>query len=68
MTDRKANFDRRRLIINVVGYLIVLVLYVRGPPMSGFMGQAVWAYIWVYPIYYVGMMIYRRGRDRSDGS
>ena len=68
MTDRKAKFDRRRLIINVVGYMIVLALYVSGPQMSGFMGQAVWAYIWVYPIYYVGMMIYRRGRDRSDGS
>jgi len=68
MTDRNAKFDRRRLAINVVGYLIVLTLYLTAPQMSGFMGQAVWAYIWIYPIYYVGMMIYRRGRDRRDGS
>ena len=68
MTNRNAKFDRRRLAINVVGYLIVMALYVSGPPMSGFMGQAVWAYIWIYPVYYVGMMIYRRGRDRRDRS
>ena len=62
MNNRPARFDRRRLAFNLVGYLIVLTLYLAGPQMTGFMGQAVWAYIWFYPIYYIGMLIYRHGR------
>jgi hypothetical protein len=54
-----ASIDRRRFWSNVAGYLVVLVLFARGPEMTGFMGHAVWAYVWFYPIYYIGMLIYR---------
>ena len=60
-----ASIDRRRFWSNVAGYLIVLVLFARGPEMTGFMGQAVWAYIWFYPIYYVGMLIYRWQKEQG---
>ena len=65
MDDFIASIDQRRFWSNVVGYLIVLALWARGPEMSGFMGQAVWAYVWFYPIYYVGMLIYRWQREKA---
>ncbi len=65
MDDFIASVDKRRFWSNVVGYVIVALLYFRGPEMAGFMGQAVWAYIWFYPIYYVGMLIYRYGRAKA---
>ena len=58
--------EPRRFWSNLIGYLIVLALFVFGPEMTGFMGQAVWAYIWFYPIYYVGMLIYRMQRGQGD--
>ena len=58
-----ASIDKRRFWSNVAGYIIVALLYFKGPEMTGFMGQAVWAYIWFYPIYYVGMLVYRYGRE-----
>ena len=67
MSNRPAKFDRKRLILNLVGYLIVLTLYLAGPQMSGFMEQAVWAYIWFYPIIYGGTLIYRYGRQMGNG-
>ena len=65
MRDFIASIDRRRFWSNVVGYLIVLAIFMRGPELTGFFGQAVWAYVWFYPIYYVGTLIYRYGRDRD---
>jgi hypothetical protein len=65
MDDFIASIDRRRFWSNVAGYLIVLVMFTRGPEMTGFMGQAVWAYIWFYPIYYVGMLIYRWQKEQG---
>ncbi len=65
MIEFWASIDKRRFWSNVAGYIIVALLYFRGPEMVGFMGQAVWAYIWVYPIYYVGMLIYRYGRQKG---
>ncbi|MFV2003412.1 MAG: hypothetical protein ACC619_10580 [Paracoccaceae bacterium] len=65
MKDFVASIDRRRFWGNVAGYLIVLVLFSRGPPMTGFFGQAVWAYVWFYPIYYIGTLIYRYQRQRG---
>jgi len=62
-----AKIDRKRFLINVVGYLIVLVLYLTGTQMSGFMGQAVWAYIWFYPIIFVGTLIFRYRRQQGNG-
>jgi len=67
MSNRPASFNRKRVIFNVIGYLIVLTLYLSGPQMSGFMGQAVWAYIWFYPIIYAGTLIYRYGRQKGNG-
>ena len=66
MDDFIASIDRRRFWSNVAGYLIVLVLFSRGPEMTGFMGQAVWAYVWFYPIYYIGMLIYRWQKETGD--
>ena len=66
MNEFLASIDKKRLTYNVIGYMIVLVLCLQGPVMTGFMGQAVWAYVWFYPIYYVGMLIYRFGR-RAGG-
>ena len=66
MNDFWASVDKRRFWSNVVGYIIVAALYFKGPEMTGFMGQAVWAYVWFYPIYYIGMLIYRYGRERDS--
>ncbi len=65
MKDFIASVDKRRFWSNVVGYVIVALLFFRGPEMVGFMGQAVSAYIWFYPIYYVGMLIYSYGRTKG---
>lgn len=61
------SIDQKRFWSNVVGYLIVVVLFSKGPEMTGFMGQAVWGYVWFYPIYYIGMLIYRYNRGQGGG-
>jgi len=65
LKDFIASVDQRRFWMNVVGYLIVAFLFFRGPEMIGFMGQAVWAYIWFYPAYFIGMLIYRYRRPKG---
>lgn len=63
-----ASIDRRKLGINIIGYLIVLVLSQAGPPMQGIMGNAIRAYLWVFPLYLAGTLFlgYRRGGGKSE--
>ncbi|MGR3662366.1 MAG: hypothetical protein ACU0CA_14480 [Paracoccaceae bacterium] len=65
MNDFLASIDRKRLKMNVIGYLAVLILSQFGPPMDGLMGQALWLYLWLFPIYYVFYLLigYWRKRD-----
>jgi len=58
--------EPRRFWSNVIGYGIVLALFVFGPEMTGFLGRAVWAYVWIYPIYYIGTLIYRSQSNRGS--
>ena len=63
-----ASIDRKRLVINVVGYLVIFVLYVTGPPMEGFLGGAIRAYLMIFPAYYLGFLIFKyRTGDKGDG-
>ena len=57
--------DQKRLWMNVIGYLAVLGLSQVGPPMEGLMGQAIWLYLWLFPVYYVIHLLvgYWRKRD-----
>lgn len=68
MIDFLASLDRKRLLINLVGYLIILVLYLTGPDMSGLMGGAVRAYLWLFPAYFlvINYLTYRRKRKSPD--
>lgn len=53
MNDFLNSLGRRSLAINAVGYLVILVLFIVGPPMGGFVGQATKAYLLFYPAYYL---------------
>ena len=68
MNDFLNSIDRKKFWINVIGYLVVLFLSVYGPPMQGFMGSAIGAYLWLFPIYFVGSLYlaYRRGGGTSE--
>lgn len=59
------SIDRKRLKMNVIGYLAVLILSQIGPPMEGLMGQAILIYLWLFPIYYISylVIVYWRKRD-----
>lgn len=67
MNEFLSSIDRKRLIINVVGYLIILVLF-RVSPMDGFMGQAITFYLWGFPVYFLIHLyvMYRRNRDIGE--
>ncbi len=62
-----ASIDRRRFWSNLAGYLIVVLMFAIGPEIQGLLGQLVWSYVWFYPIYYIGMLIYKyqtqKGKD-----
>ena len=51
--------------MNVIGELAVLGLSQIGPPMDGLMGQAIWLYLWLFPVYYIFNLLigYWRKRD-----
>lgn len=59
------SIDQKRLKMNLIGYLAVLVLSQIGPPMEGLMGQAIWIYLWLFPVYYFFYVLigYWRKRD-----
>lgn len=65
MDEFLASIDRKRLKMNVIGYLAVLILSQIGPPMDGLMGQAIRIYLWLFPIYYISylVIVYLRKRD-----
>ncbi|MGJ8585588.1 MAG: hypothetical protein ACSHXD_15965 [Marinosulfonomonas sp.] len=67
MNDFLASIDRKRLAINAIGYLIILVLFIASP-MDGFMGQAITYYLWLFPIYFVIHLyiVYRRDRGNEE--
>lgn len=67
MDDFIASIDKRRFRSNVIGYLVVLLLFTIGPPIDGFLGQAVWAYVWFYPFYYIGGLIFSYQRKQGGG-
>jgi hypothetical protein len=54
-----ASIDRKKLAINLVGYLVVFLLYAVGPPMQGFMGSAIRAYLVIFPAYYLGFLFFK---------
>ena len=68
MADFWASINRKKLLINVVGYLVILFLYLSGPRMEGFLGGAIRVYLMVFPAYYLGFLWirYKAGRGADE--
>jgi len=65
MNDFLAGIDRRKFVINLVGYMLVLALYLLGPPLSGFTGGLARAYLWFFPVYYAIYLVVIHLRNRQ---
>lgn len=60
-----ASVDRKKLYLNLIGYTLVFGLTMIGEPQTGFMGRAINAYLWAFPVYYALYLVvtYLRQRD-----
>jgi len=65
MIDFINSLDRKRLLINLAGYLIILFLSLSGPEMSGFTGGAVRAYLWLFPAYFLVVSYLKYHKDEK---
>lgn len=68
MGDFIASVDRKKLFMNLIGYTLVFGLTMVSEPQTGFMGRAINAYLWAFPIYYVAYLVvtYMRKKGHKE--